>query len=737
MGRTMKKGFTPPLALGLVLLSLPLALGGAAGCRGSSSEEPKVQQAAVKAPAQAAEEIDPERAARRALVSTGDLDEIRARGFLRVLVFGDEQDFLAREGSPDGLDRRRARWFSRRLGVDLELIRVDRFEELIPMLLEGKGDLVAARMTRTSAREEKVAFTRPTHVVSEVLVGKKGASNPKSLEELAGRTVHVRPSSSYAETLAELTEKVPTLKVAAADERLDDEQLVHRVGRGELPLTVVDSDVLDAVLTYNEDVEELFALREGRQIAWAVRPSNPELKKQADAFLLEAALSGHRRGRFTGDLDGIKERGVLRVLTRNNGVTYFLYKGAPQGFEYTLAQGIADALGVRLEMVVPPRDDMLIPWLNNGRGDMIAASWTITDDRAAEVAFTEPYLWVNEVLVQRRGGPPLSSPADLAGKTVHVRKSSSYARTLEELQRQGINVTIAEAPPDFETEQIIAKVAEGAYDYTVADEHLLGVELRHRDDIEAALVLTQAPEGAVDVLGKPREGAKGIAFAVRKDSRALKEWLDQHVRKTYRGVEYNMARQRYFANTRAIRAVQEERARAPGKLSPYDELLRDVAARYDLDWRLLAAQAYQESRFDPKAKSWVGARGLFQIMPATGAELGFHNLEDPRQSAEAGSKYLAQLMARFDEDMRLEERVRFALASYNAGYGHVLDARRLAEELGLDRDKWFDNVERAMLLLAQREYARKARHGYCRGEEPVRYVREIQARYDTYARLTR
>lgn len=728
---------TRALVSSFALLSLALLGACSEGCRGASAEEPSVQLAAAKRLPPKAEEESPERAARRALVSTGDLDEIRERGFLRVLVFGDEQNFLARGGSPDGADRRRARRFARRLGVDIELIRVERFEELIPLLLEGKGDIVAARMTRTSAREEKVAFTRPTHVVSEVLVGKKGATSPKSREELAGKTIHVRPSSSYAETLAELREELPTLEVAAADEHLDDEQIVHRVGKGDLPLTVVDSDLLEAVLTYNDDVEELFAVREGRQIAWAVRPSNPELKKQADAFLLEHALTAHRRGRFTGDLEGIRERGVLRVLTRNNGVTYFLHKGEPHGFEYTLVKDIAEKLGVRLEMIVPPRDDMLVPWLNNGRGDVIAASWTVTDEREAEVAFSEPYLWVNEVLVQRKGGPKLSSVEELAGRTVHVRPASSYMRTLKELQERGIAVRIEEAPANIETERLIAKVAEGAYDYTVADEHLLQVELRHRDDVEAVLPLTEAPEGAKDAIGKPREGAKGIAFAVRKDASALKEWLDGYVKRTYRGVEYNMARARYFSNTRAIRAAQQERLSTTGRLSPFDELLREVADKHELDWRLLAAQAYQESRFDPKAKSWVGARGLFQLMPSTGAELGVTNLEDPRQSAEAGARYLSQLMARFEEQLPLDERVRFSLASYNAGYGHVLDARRLAEQLGLDPYRWFDNVERAMLLLAREEYARKARHGYCRGEEPVRYVREIQSRYDTYARLTR
>jgi membrane-bound lytic murein transglycosylase F len=175
--------------------------------------------------------------------------------------------------------------------------------------------------------------------------------------------------------------------------------------------------------------------------------------------------------------------------------------------------------------------------------------------------------------------------------------------------------------------------------------------------------------------------------------------------------------------------------RKPGPLTPYDALLKRHSARYNLDWRLMAALAYQESRFDPSARSWAGARGLFQLMPVTGRELGFDDLEDPNQGIPAGIQYLARLIDQFEPTLPFRQRVRFALAAYNAGYGHVVDARRIAAELGLDPNRWFQNVERAMLLLENPKYYRRARHGFCRGQQPVKYVSEIQSRYDTYVKL--
>ena len=163
--------------------------------------------------------------------------------------------------------------------------------------------------------------------------------------------------------------------------------------------------------------------------------------------------------------------------------------------------------------------------------------------------------------------------------------------------------------------------------------------------------------------------------------------------------------------------------------------MKKYAREYGFDWRLLVAQMYQESRFNPKAKSWVGARGLMQVMPRTAKELGFKNLQDPDTGIHAGVKYLKWVRERFEPELDVRDRMWFTLAAYNAGQGHVKDARRLARRKGWNPNRWFDNVEKAMLLLSKRKYARRARHGYVRGREPVNYVRDIRNRFIAYQRL--
>lgn len=666
-------------------------------------------------------------------VALGDLEEMKARGTLRILIEGTEEEFLPRQGSPKEEERALLRRFAARHGLKAEFIQVSGFDRLIPLLLEGKGDIINAALTVTKARAEQLAFTRPLAVVSEYVVGRKGASdNPRGVEQLAGRKVHVRASSSYADTLRALAgEKAPGLILEPAPEDMEPEQLAYEVSRGQRPLTVVDGNLLDSIEAYNPEVERLFSIADGRQIAWGLREDNPRLKAALDAYLTEMALTDYTSERFTGDLDAIRERGVLRVLTRNNPITYFLYRGEPMGFDYQLAKAAADELGVRLEVVVPPTRELLIRWLREGRGDVIAASLTITPEREAEVAFSPPYLYVDEVLVQRTAGPKVASPAELKGKTVHVRKSSSYYPALLALRKQYGPFSIELAPEDQETEVLLEQVAEGKIDFTVADSHILDAELLYRDDLEAAfsLALPAGDEGTA--------AQKEIAFAVRQENLKLRGFLEGFVKKTYRGVHYNMWRNRYFANKRHFTRAKEERAGNSGQLSPYDAIIRKYSARYGFDWRLMTAQAWRESHFNPRAKSWVGAQGLLQVMPTTGRSMGFTHLEDPDEGTHAGVKYMHQMLGRLAPEIPFKHRLRFALASYNVGLGHVLDARRLAAEQGLDPNKWFGHVEKAMLMLEEPRYHKRARHGYCRGSEPVKYVSDIQSRYAEYVKIVR
>jgi membrane-bound lytic murein transglycosylase F len=663
--------------------------------------------------------------------STGDLPVIVKSGTLRVLVEGTEEAFLPRQGMPKAQDRALLERFAEKQGLAVEFIQAPSFDRLIPMLREGRGDVIAADLTVTPARAKELAFTRPVAVVSEFVVGRRGAEGlPRKPEQLAGRTVHVRESSSFAESLRALAEKqAPGLVIEPVPESIEPEELVYQVSRGERSLTVVDGHLLSAIEGYNPDVERLFPIAEGRQIAWGVRQENTALRLALDSFITAHVLTEYSAERFVGDLAAIKKRGVLRVLTRNNPVTYFLHRGEQWGFDYQLAQAAAKELGVRLEVVVPPSRDLLIPWLVEGRGDFIAASLTVTPERLEQVAFTRPYLFVDEVLVQRAEGPKLASLADLKGQKIHVRASSSYHSALMTLQKTQGPFEIVPEPEDLETEALLERVAQGEIAFTVADSHLLLAEQAYRDGLEAAFPLP--------VEGTPagKEGSRGIAFAVRKDAPKLRAFLDGFVKKQYRGTVYNMWRKRYFENSRRIFEAKEERAEVSGTLSPYDALFQTYSSRYGMDWRLMAAQAYQESRFNPKLKSWMGAIGLFQVMPATGRSMGFRKLDDPEEGTHAGVQYMNWLVARFEPEIPFKHRLRFALASYNAGLGHVQDARRIAKEKGWNPNKWFGHVEKAMLLLEKPQYYRRARHGYCRGSEPVKYVSEIQNRYASYVEL--
>ncbi|MDF1564322.1 MAG: transporter substrate-binding domain-containing protein [Deltaproteobacteria bacterium] len=663
----------------------------------------------------------------------GDLPVIAARGRLEVLAppalepsLHDRFGMLLRE-------REVLADFARRRGLELVILEQPSAAAAVVALEAGEGDL-AITVPLTEARKARLAFGPPLGTVEEWLVGLPGPDYPDdlptSLRDLGEREIVVPASSAVAELLAARRSEPPRFRLVLDEER-DAAAIAAAVAAGEVPLTVLPRPQLAELSNEYPALTALLMVNQARSLGWALRPDAPELLLALRGFLTEKAMTGHTEELFTGDLDGIRQRGVLRVITRNNPVTYFLYNGSPRGFDYLLVQRLADRLKVRLEMVLAPSRDLLIPWLLEGRGDLVAASLTVTPDRAEQVTFSRPYLHVDEILVEPAAAPPVTSKEALAGRTVHVRPSSSYHRTLKAL---GVGVRLVAADETKETEELIDEVARGAIPLTVADSHILQTELTWRDDVRAGLNLTGAePEEE----GEQPKPAKAIAFAMRPGSPRLERAVNAFVAASYRDLEYNMARQRYFESSRRIAQANAWRvpAEEEGRISPYDDLIRKYSAKYGLDWRLMAALAFQESGFDPEAVSWVGAQGLFQVMPATGKELGFTNLKDPEQGIHAGIKYLRQLIDRIDPKLPFRQRVRMAMAAYNAGLGHVQDARRLAARRRLDPDRWFGHVEKAMLLLEKPRFHRWARHGYVRGREPVKYVSEIQNRYDNYVKL--
>lgn len=654
-----------------------------------------------------------------------DLPHIMDRGRLRILVPPNYEGnrYLPRAGSPVDAQERLAATFAATLGLEAEVVPVAGIANLLEALEAGEGDVIAANLTVTEARKERIGFSVPVdHVVEQLVVSSRN-NTIKGPADLVGRTVLVERGSSFWDTMTALKDEYPGIVLTAAPQGLRDEDVIDLVAGGRVAATVRDSNVVQMYLGYRDDIRAAFDLSEERAIAWGIRKDAEELRRALDDFLHTKALTHFGYDEYKEDLPGLKKRRRIRVLLRNNAASYFLWRGELVGFEYEMARAFAKDLGVRLEVVVPPSHEAMYRWLKEGRGDM-AAGFLVPQERHEHdgLAYTRPYHYA-PLHVVKRADDPLSDVTGLDGRTFVVRQSSGQWNQLMGLRRLGVEITLHPAPEDMETEEIIGRVASGDYDLTLADAHLLDIELANGVHVASAFTLG---------LERPH------AVAVRAEDEELLAALNAFIKKSFKGVLYNVLYKKYFTNEKQVRRLALGRVELleQGRLSPYDDFIKKYARQYGFDWRLVVAQMYQESRFRPDAESLAGARGLMQIVPRTAEQLGFKDLDDPEASIHAGIKYLDWLRERFDAELPVADRTWFALASYNAGHGHVYDARRLAAEKGWDPNRWFDNVEQAIRLLSKEKYAGKARHGWVRGGETAHYVRSIKQRFEAYVTAT-
>jgi membrane-bound lytic murein transglycosylase F len=653
-----------------------------------------------------------------------DLKQIRWRRQLRVLLpnVRTALSYQPEAASSHEYEIELVKRFAEKHYLELEWIHVDNWDDLIPSLLEGKGDLIAANITITESRKNKVSFTVPIDTVREKLVVRIG-DEIRTPADLVGREVAVRERSSFADLLKEFRKQHAGIGLRLLPEHIPAYAVLSGVSSGEIDIAAVDISQLEAQAEQWPDLKFVDGLTRDSIIAWGVNPGAVELLEALNSFLGREQLKKQSQLVYKDDLPGIKNRQVLRVLTRNNAATYFVWRGQFLGFEYELMKRFADSQGLHLEMVVPNRWGDLIPTLKSGGGDLIAASMTATEERKKQgIAFSKSYNQVTEEIVARADDSRIISVNDLNGRTIVVRRSSSYWTTLQKLLDQGMDFRLVEAPDNMETEEIISRVASGEYDLTVADSHILSVELIWRSDIKPVHTLN---------------GPVSHGWAVREGDQQLLAALNTFLDKEYKGRFYNLVYNKYFQNSNRIldHVASHQEYAAKGNISPYDAEVQKYAEQYGFDWALIVAQMYQESRFDPKAESWAGAQGLMQILPTTGELFGAQDLHGVDTSIETGVRYLAWLHERFEPELTVQDRMWFTLAAYNAGLGHVRDARSLARKMGWNPDRWFNNVDRAMLLLSRRSFYQLATHGYARGKETVDYVREIRDRYNAYIRL--
>ncbi|MDT8393128.1 MAG: transporter substrate-binding domain-containing protein [Bacteroidales bacterium] len=427
-------------------------------------------------------------------------------------------------------------------------------------------------------------------------------------------------------------------------------------------------------------------------------------------------------------------RDTLIALTDYNSTNYFIYRGEPMGYQFEMLKQFADHLDVNLKLVVVNEMDRAFDLLNNEQVDVLAMGLTVTSARKEKVDFTIPQIQTKQVLVQRKPdnwrkmrtwdeieGHMIRNPLELAGKTVHVQEGTVFANRLAILANEIGDSIHVEKDPEREVEQLITAVAEGEIDFTVADEHIAKVNQKYYSNIDVNTALSFPQH---------------VAWAVKTGNDSLRIAINNWILNYNKTLASRFIYNKYFNNPRSVNIAQSEyHSIGGGKISQYDDIIRELSMAYDLDWRLIASLIYQESRFHPEVRSWVGAFGLMQLMPATAESYGVDTASSPAEQIRAGIRFLRYLDRQLPPEIEdPDERMRFVLAAYNVGIAHIFDARRLAEKHGKDPNVWTNNVDYYILNKSNPQYYRDSvvKYGYARGEETYKFVAEILERYEHY-----
>ncbi|WP_373495767.1 transglycosylase SLT domain-containing protein [Aquiflexum sp.] len=420
------------------------------------------------------------------------------------------------------------------------------------------------------------------------------------------------------------------------------------------------------------------------------------------------------------DLDEIVKRGFIRAIVDNSSTSYYIYRGRRMGYEFEMLRNLATALGVRLHLIVKSDIEEAFYLLNQGRADIIAMNLAISEERKNFAAFTAPLGSIGTVLVQRKKSDPVQNLSDLEDKIIHIQKDAIFKSQLCSLQQNlGISLTIIEekGPSDH----FINRVVKEEIEYTVVDKVIALVNSTYYDGLD------------IDLEISPKED---VAWAIRKNAPQLEKAVNDWIRSKDKTGYIKTLYAKYFQNTKNsyFRTNSPFSSLAGNSISPFDNMIKRGADELGWDWRMLASLIYKESRFDTSATSYAGATGLLQLMPVTLERFGVENPNDPMESLMGGVNYLKYLDKFWRERVpESNERIKFILASYNIGHGHVLDAYNLTMKYKKNSQNW-SNVAQFLKLKTNPEYYRDpvSKSGYAKGHLAVSYVDDIMILYDSY-----
>jgi membrane-bound lytic murein transglycosylase F len=423
-------------------------------------------------------------------------------------------------------------------------------------------------------------------------------------------------------------------------------------------------------------------------------------------------------------LERVHARGELVVITRNSPTTYYEGPNGPTGLEYDLAKRFADYLGVKLK-IVPVKDfDRILPMIERGEADLAAAGLTVTPARKQRVRFGPSYQQVVPQLICRAGSNPPRNFADVGDSRLEVIAGSSHVERLMNFKVFFPELRWNETS-EYTGEELLERVANKEIDYTIADSNELALTLRFNPDLRIAFGL-----------GTPQEMAWAFPRgADRSLLNAAVAFFDE-LRRTH-VIEALM--ERYYGHMDAFSSVGTRTylAHIRTRLPPLRAWFEEAGKETGLDWRLLAAIGYQESKWDADARSPTGVRGVMMLTEDTAASLGVKDRTDPRDSILGGARYFKQTKDALPERIKDPVRTWMALAAYNIGLGHLEDARRLTQKNGGNPDDWID-VKKSLALLSKHQWFTQTKLGYARGYEALQLVENVRSYYDilTWSRQT-
>jgi len=408
----------------------------------------------------------------------------------------------------------------------------------------------------------------------------------------------------------------------------------------------------------------------------------------------------------------IKTLGELRVATRYSPLTFYIgADGQPAGTEYELARGFADELGVKLKIIPLNSYAQIYAALNTGQAHLAAAGLKIPAQSIPGVEFAPAYQRVREHLIYRKGAPRPGSLAEIGNADLEIAANSSHASTLN-AARGSLPQLVWVENASSDSQVLLEAVADGSVDYTIADSTEFALAHDDHQDLRIAFDFP---------------GDQSMAWAASaRDARFLNDVSDYFTR-LYRNGELATIVGRYYGRPEELEfaGTQGFMLHLQSRLPLYKKWFEEAAEQSSQDWRLLAAIGYQESKWDPRATSGTGAVGLMQLTSVSAMAVKVSNPNDARQSIFGGARYFRQVYEKIPAHVPEPDRTWFALAAYNIGYGHLEDARVLAQKAGRDPDSW-QEVKKFLPLLEEEYWYTQTLNGYAHGWEPVRYVDNVR-----------